>query len=74
MRRLGINPLLKNDCRISGDKHSVSPLRRAMIHHQLLLLMNTETRYRISSKDVNGCLQTLNEKEAATIFNVTMIR
>ena len=71
--RLGINHLLKTNCRnFCVDKHNGS-LLPAMIHHPQLLLAdeptgNLDTK---SSKDVMGLLQQLNEEEAATILMVT---
>ena len=69
--RLGINHLLKTNCRNFWWTSTTG--RLAMIHHPQLLLAdeptgNLDTK---SSKDVMGLLQQLNEEEAATILMVT---
>ena len=70
--RLGINHLLKTNCR-NFWWTSTTGRRCSMIHHPQLLLAdeptgNLDTK---SSKDVMGLLQQLNEEEAATILMVT---
>ena len=71
--RLGINHLLKTNCRNFWWTSTTGRRCSAMIHHPQLLLAdeptgNLDTK---SSKDVMGLLQQLNEEEAATILMVT---